>query len=204
MQQWYGQLGQDRFVWLALAGKRRGTFADIGAGEPEHISNTVALERDFGWHGILCDIDFASRLRRERSKRNRVFGDAFRVDWAQEFKRLATGGWIDYLSLDLEPPETTIRLFLRLPLDRVRFRIATVEHDFYRDANGQARADVVHSVMRWHGYELVVEAFVRDISGSERTGYLEDWYVHREAGIDVRRLREDFGALQLSMPVSNH
>ena len=38
-----------------LKQKHGGFFLDIGAGDGVEISNTLRLERDFGWHGIAIE-----------------------------------------------------------------------------------------------------------------------------------------------------
>jgi len=107
---WRSQLGQDRFAWLTLDRKRDGTFIDIGAGEPETISNTWTLETGFGWRGVLCDIEHAEQLRKLRNPSNDVEADAFAVDWRAHFRKWQRDGWIDFLSLDIEPPDMTAKL----------------------------------------------------------------------------------------------
>ena len=185
---WQSQLGQDRFVALALEEKRDGTYVDIGAGQPELISNTVVLEREFGWHGALCDIEYETRLTHERSKRNTVYGDAFAVSWKYVFDQLKDeDGWIDYLSLDLEPPDRTINLLLTLPFDRAKFRVATIEHDRYRGSDGELRNDLVRNLMIWHGYLGFAEVTL-DLNG--KPAHIEDWFIHRDAGIDIAKLKE--------------
>lgn len=50
-----GACGQDILVHQLLNCKLNGTFVDIGANDGETISNTVLLERDFGWNGIAIE-----------------------------------------------------------------------------------------------------------------------------------------------------
>ena len=149
------QLGQDRFVAMALEDKRGGTFVDIGAGEPWQISNTVALQYGLDWTGVLCDIEWAAELARLR-KPCMVFSDAFNVKWREVFEALAVDGRIDFLSLDLEPPELTEKMLEQLPLDAVRFSVACIEHDAYRDG-GSERQQRMRKRMTDLGYELVAE-----------------------------------------------
>ena len=40
-----------------LDGLHKGTYLEIGAGWPEHISNTALLELQFGWHGVSLDYE---------------------------------------------------------------------------------------------------------------------------------------------------
>jgi Methyltransferase FkbM domain len=49
------QLGQDHFVLELLNGKRHGYFLDSGASDGVRVSNTVLLERAFGWRGICVE-----------------------------------------------------------------------------------------------------------------------------------------------------
>lgn len=52
----YSQYGQDRFVAEAIyGGKRGGYFVEAGAGDGIWISNTLLLERQYGWTGILVE-----------------------------------------------------------------------------------------------------------------------------------------------------
>jgi len=52
----YSQDGQDRFVAeTVFKGKRNGFFVEAGAGDGLWISNTLLLERRYGWNGILVE-----------------------------------------------------------------------------------------------------------------------------------------------------
>ena len=162
---WRGQVLQDRWVGHLLGPGR--AYLDIGAGEPQLISNTYELER-MGWTGILCDIEHEARLRAER-KAVAVYGDAFAVDWNDAIK----ADVVDYLSLDLEPPALTLRALCALPLDRVRFRAITVEHDAYRGSTRERSA--MRGILTAFGYELVAPDVCVAVGGALRP--FEDWWV---------------------------
>jgi hypothetical protein len=49
------QFGQDLWVIRVLQGKRNGYFLEIGAGDGLWISNTLVLERELGWTGLLVE-----------------------------------------------------------------------------------------------------------------------------------------------------
>ncbi|MEO1158824.1 MAG: hypothetical protein AAFW74_00005, partial [Pseudomonadota bacterium] len=51
----HGQLLQDVVCALVHAGKRQGYFVEVGVGDGEKFSNTLLLERDLGWRGILAE-----------------------------------------------------------------------------------------------------------------------------------------------------
>ena len=181
--EWKSQLGQDHFVASATAFKRNGTFADIGAGHPTEISNTFALERHLGWSGILCDIEHAPALM-SRASQNIVVADARTTDWGELFARIAVDGWIDFLSLDLEPPDLTLEVLKKLPLDRFRFRVAVVEHDMYREG-GHRRAAEMSAIMYRNGYEFAGTAGMVMDDGTRID--IEDWWIHRESGLEIPR-----------------
>jgi hypothetical protein len=168
------QVAQDAFVVCCLNGMRSGRFLDIGAGEPELISNTVMLERDFGWSGICCDIETEERLREQRSAV--VVGDFFSEDWGTRCDSIAVDGRIDYLSLDLEPPQLTLAALCELPLAKVRFSVITIEHDAYRGFDSIRTA--MRAILLDHGY-------VRVASDVKVQGLpFEDWWVDPKV-IDV-------------------
>lgn len=165
-QTWFSQVGQDAWVAHLLGADK--TYLDIGAGEPQLISNTYRLEQ-MGWTGILCDIQHEERLRAER-KAVAVYGDAFAVDWNGAIK----ADRVDYLSLDLEPPALTLRALCALPLDRVRFSAITIEHDAYRRELKVRQA--MRGILSSFGYELVAPD-VCWISDSGKQCPFEDWWV---------------------------
>jgi len=56
---WHSQDRQDEFIARLLRGKRDGFFVDLAANEPVCLSNTRALERDYGWNGVCIDANEA-------------------------------------------------------------------------------------------------------------------------------------------------
>ncbi|MBV9427264.1 MAG: FkbM family methyltransferase [Bradyrhizobiaceae bacterium] len=65
----YSQFGQDRYVAeIVYPGKRGGYFVEAGAGDGLWISNTLLLERRYGWTGILIEPTSAfAALQRNRA-----------------------------------------------------------------------------------------------------------------------------------------
>jgi len=51
----HSQMGQDEWVIHTLRGKEHGTFLEVGAYDGVYHSNTLCLERDFGWTGWLIE-----------------------------------------------------------------------------------------------------------------------------------------------------
>jgi len=52
---WYSQLGQDKDVVEFYNGKKNGYFIEIGANNGITLSNTYALETQYGWTGICVE-----------------------------------------------------------------------------------------------------------------------------------------------------
>lgn len=51
----HSQLFQDLFAVFCLSGKRNGYFVEFGATDGVDLSNTLLLERELGWTGILAE-----------------------------------------------------------------------------------------------------------------------------------------------------
>ena len=52
---WFSQFRQDEIVSRLLRGKRNGYFVDLAANDAVRISNTYALESQFGWTGLCLE-----------------------------------------------------------------------------------------------------------------------------------------------------
>jgi hypothetical protein len=175
---YYGQALQDAFVLgLCRMANERYTYLDLGAGHPKHGSNTFALE-DCGWKGIVADIATRDQLKAERNAK--VFGDAFDPEVDEAILDLAgPSGIIDYLSLDLEPPELTLKRLCSLPLWSIRFGIITCEHDLYRDRGGSIKA-AMEGILTHYGYKRVAEnvRMIGEDDGKTMLFPVEDWWIH--------------------------
>jgi len=54
-QQSHSQIAQDLWVAYFMKEMSGGVFLEIGAGDGKYMSNTLMLERDFGWSGLLVE-----------------------------------------------------------------------------------------------------------------------------------------------------
>ena len=59
---WHSQDGQDQMVAKLLQFQRGGFFVDLAANQPVCLSNTRALERDYGWRGLCIEANPALLL----------------------------------------------------------------------------------------------------------------------------------------------
>lgn len=64
----HAQLLQDAFVLATTDYLRAGEFVEIGVGDGRHLSNTLTLERDFAWRGLLIEANpfFWSKIEKHR------------------------------------------------------------------------------------------------------------------------------------------
>lgn len=150
----YSQAAQDRFVLAVLCDKRDGTFVDCGCCHPVEISNSYALESQFGWNGVLLDNDPGAIALCEKMRTSpSILGDAVAADWATIFEqRFPDGQPIDFLSLDIDGATPQA---LQAVLDPMRrFRVITVEHDQYLPGGGERRT-AVESLLVSRGYDLL-------------------------------------------------
>ena len=162
------QIGQDVFVVNMLKEKTNGLFLDIGAGEPIRINNTYLLEKQYNWSGISIELDPVRKEEWSNSDRKTEFllHDALTVDYDAVLSNLLSANnrdRIDYLSMDLEPPELTLEALYKLPLEKYRFSVITYEHDLYRNNHDHMLAS--REVFTKNNYKLVF------------TNNQEDWWV---------------------------
>jgi hypothetical protein len=175
----YSQSDQDIFVLSLLDGLENGTYLELGAGWPEHISNTALLEREFNWSGISIDNLDEQKLLWQQANRTLSFVNALTVDFSELLKSMPKT--IDYLSVDCD--DVSLDIIKRLPLDLYKFKVITFEHDCYADGPGlkhDSREFLINQ-----GYQLVVN----NISHMGISIDYEDWWCHSEL-IDPTRLQQ--------------
>jgi tetratricopeptide (TPR) repeat protein len=163
----YSQVFQDMFVLTMLDGKRNGKYLEIGCGDPFYGNNTALLEEQFGWDGISIDLN-TDKFSKER-KGTIITGDATKVDYQSILE-----GDYDYLQIDTDPAEVSLKVLLAIPFESHKFAVITFEHDNYADEKSGIR-ERSRQYLRSHGYILVVP----DIAPDKFNSY-EDWWVHRE------------------------
>ncbi|MFM9903033.1 MAG: hypothetical protein ACKVQJ_00510 [Pyrinomonadaceae bacterium] len=177
MKQNFSQAGQDLFVLSALDGKRDGVFLDLGCNQPILINNTYLLESGFGWKGLSIDIDEEFFELFVFRKTKTLAADCTRLDWDAVLDLLETSS-IDYLSLDLEPPMTTLECLRSIPFDKMSFGVITFEHDAYRA--GETVREPSRKLIEENGYIRLCS----DVKLYEHE--FEDWYYNPKL-IDGKR-----------------
>lgn len=147
----HSQAGQDKFAYI-VTGSRHGSFLDIGANNPVSINNTFGLEQ-LGWRGLLVDNSAESMEACEKRRESHFYlTDASQPqNWQAALAQaeLPTD-IIDYCSLDVD--EASLQCLKNLPLDKLRFRVMTVETDEYRFPG---RRDEMVAILESHGYDVL-------------------------------------------------
>lgn len=138
----HSQAGQDTFAQETIGW--HGYFLDIGASHPQNLSNTALLEVA-GWEGIRIDNNVGILEFPSDRKSLLIIADATTFDGWDAVREV-----VDYLSLDIDGG--TLKA-LRNLLPHVRFKVATVEHDYYRLGHGM-KDDIRHE-MKQAGYSLL-------------------------------------------------
>jgi len=95
-KKWHSQVGQDKTVALLTKGKP-GYFVDLAANDAKSLSNTLTLERDFGWRGVCIEPNpryWHGLLRRQCVHVAAAVGRTENEVMSFNFGRGATGGLI--------------------------------------------------------------------------------------------------------------
>lgn len=185
----YSQALQDMFVLSILNGKRNGTYVEIGGYDGIGLSNTYLLEKDFDWTGIALEIEQDKANTYNTQRQNKCLcEDAIAADYKKLFNTYKFPKRIDYLQLDIDPAEQTLKALKALPLDEYRFSVITYETDLYRSDKEIAKES--REILEGNGYELLV----KNVSHIQNP--FEDWYVDTNIDSnakDVLRYISNFG-----------
>lgn len=168
----YSEAYQDMFVLTMLNGKKAGSYLEVGAGDPHYGSNTALLE-NMGWVGIGLDLDtnFVDRHTKQRVNPC-LLKDATLINYNTFLSANQFTKEIDYLQIDTDPAETSLKVLKTIPFDEYKFAVITFEHDRYTDPDSTVQQEA-RAYLEAYGYKLVVD----DISPDKSRPY-EDWYVH--------------------------
>ena len=166
----WSQSMQDMFVLSMLDGKKNGVYVEIGADQPRVISNTYLLENNFDWSGVSFELDADKVTYFNSIRKNKCLSeDATSYDYKSFFEERNYPKQIDYLQLDIDPAEGTLRALKALPLNDYRFSVITYETDVY--SSGADIQDEQIEILESHGYQLVAKNVK-----CEGNPY-EDWWI---------------------------
>jgi hypothetical protein len=187
------QAHQESLVINALQFKKNGWFLEIGAADGLEASNTFLLEKEFGWTGLALewDTDLHSEYNLHRSTEC-LCEDATLWDARTSLFSRGFPNQVDYLQIDIDPADQSLKALENLPLEEFRFSVITFEHDYYLSDLSLAR-DASRELLRFHGYHLLV-------AGVETHGRnFEDWWVDSTLEIMHPLLSRQFENIEASL-----
>lgn len=119
----------DRFAY-GLSGPN-GTYIEIGSQKPIQRSNTVALER-LGWRGFGLELDTRHQPFWPDERKNHIYWeDATTFDYWKAAKEQGLPERINFLQVDIEPPENTFTALKKAVESGLIFDYIAFEHDLY-------------------------------------------------------------------------
>lgn len=162
-QEW---TAQDKFVVETLKSKTDGTFLDIGCHHYQEISNTYFLEKELNWRGIGIDNDHNYKQEWDIHRKNSVFicQNALTIDYDILLKQYNMPNVIDYLTIDLEPPQLAFNALQKVFETDFIFNVVTFETDAYRQLETR---DISRELFKSRGY-----IFIKEVSQQD------DFYIH--------------------------
>lgn len=178
---------QDLFILACTQGKRNGTYLEVGAGHPIYGNNTLLLEREFGWKGVSLELN-SEHVNSFNLIRNNpcLIVDATLIDYTSLIEQLCVGSHIDFLQLDIDPPEVTFSVLKKINFNKHFFSIITFEHDAYSYTNESNKEYIrieSREILHRYGYTRVITDVVDgrfNPSFGMVMGQFEDWYIHED------------------------
>ena len=164
---------QDLFVLSVLDKKIEGTYVEIGSAWPIKSNNTYLLESEFYWQGISFDNDssFVNEFNYIR-KNQCVLADATELDYSAIFEECGLNTHIDYLQLDIDPPDNTFKVLNLIDFNKYSFSVITYEHDL--SAGGKSERLESRKILESYGYTRVIS----DVMHGDTI--FEDWYINEK------------------------
>ena len=166
---------QDIFVDVILK-KNDGIYLDVGSAHSQFSNNTFFLSKYKNWKGICIEVN--SKFYDSYKNRNNctfINQNAIGIDYKKLFNNL-NYLYLDYLSLDID--ELSLDVLKALPLDIIRSKVITIEHDFY--LHGDKYRQAQRNILQNFGYKLLFgDIFVEPVNRASDLSF-EDWYVDRD------------------------
>lgn len=177
----------DRFAY-GLSGPN-GTYIEIGASKPVQRSNTVALERH-GWKGF--GIEFDTRLQHlwPDSRTNKIYwADATKFDYLSAAKEQGLPDRINFLQVDIEPPENTFSALKLAVESGLTFDFIAFEHDVYcQDVDYNV---IATEYLLTKGYKVAVYNVCSQRKRNPGVwSHIETWYVNNDIPFETMEFFE--------------
>jgi len=171
---YFSQIGQDKLVDNFLDFKTNGFFLDVGAHDYRHISNTYFFEKSRNWKGIAIEMDPQFEKGWISNRLNSIFvlENALKIDYGDLLDKHNFPKIIDFLSLDLEPPEVTLQVLFKIFESNIVFNTISFEVDDYRQKETKNKS---RDFLKSKGYHFVSELYDRNSTGMI---HVDDFWIH--------------------------
>lgn len=170
----HSQSGQESFVLHMLNYKKKGYFLEIGAYDGIDLSNTYCLENVYGFKGLAIDINYRFAIRYNRKRSNPcIRRDATKINYRKLLVKHGFPKVIDYLQIDIEPAQNSLKCLKAIPFDDYNFRVITFEHDVYSSVENVGVKAEAFEILTRAGYTRIAE----DVCNLGNP--FEDWYVYK-------------------------
>ena len=165
---------QDEFCANLLKFKRNGYYLDIGSCASVGSNNTYFFE-SLDWKGICIEKNPMFNESYKTRTCKYINEDALNIDYEKIFTEEKFPVSIDYLSLDVDEASTSV--LKKLPLDKYRFKVITIETDshVYGDLYRAPQREILSS----YGYFLLCEDVLNQSGRNIGQQHAwEDWWVY--------------------------
>jgi len=172
------QIGQDQLIDFILNKKENGFFLDIGAKNAVRFNNTNFFEKCRNWSGIAFEINPEwNNEWLHRNKTLHICADARNIKYSELLKQRDIEV-VDYISLDLDPPEVTLEVLSKLLSSNIEFKTMTFEVDAYIQDRTK---DISRNLLALNGYELAYELhYTDDTDPAFKNVHVDDVWVNKK------------------------
>jgi hypothetical protein len=162
------EIKQDHVVFLLTNKKESGLYLDISG----YFFNTLKLETQHGWAGLLIGNDEEKSYETERSASTYFSGNLSRLDYLELLEQHNMPKHIDYFSFDIENANAFDAFEKLLPiLDHYTFGVVSIRHT--ENSNVQS---ITCKMFLHYNYMLIFHNVLTEQDSKWRVS--ETWYVH--------------------------
>lgn len=163
---------QDIVLLSILNYKKQGTYVEIGGSTPIKENTSFLLENEFNWYGISIEYN-TSLVEEWKIRKNKcIFEDATAIDYDKLFEEYSMPNHIDFLQLDIDPPNNTLRALKKINFNKYSFSFITFEHDYYNGFSRERQES--REILLSYGYTMLISDVMH------KNLKFEDWYVKED------------------------
>lgn len=172
----YSDAKQDQFVANLLNFKNDGYYLDIGSCHSIGSNNSYVFDNEFNWTGICVELQESYKSSYDGRKQCTFLNeDATKLNYKEVLQKNKFPKIIDYLSLDVDT--ASLEVLEKLPLDEFKFKVITIEHDFY--IYGDTYRGKQREILEKNNYILLcADVYVQQNGFDKKECSFEDWWVH--------------------------